>query len=266
MVIVAAVQMKIARRAVEANLHRASELIAQARAEGAQLVCLPEMWTTGFDWTWNAEAAPDQHATASRFQELARNHGVWLNGSILLPDDQGRPANTSLLISPEGTIACAYRKAHLFGLFQEQKHITAGNALGHAETPIGHVGLAICYDLRFPELFRSYALQGVDIQLLPSAFPHPRQEHWRILLRARAIENQTFVIATNQVGTEEFGPDDTATYFGTSCIIDPWGRVLAEAVESEDQVIVAKLDLDEVARVRARMPVLSDRRPDLYRL
>ncbi len=141
-----------------------------------------------------------------------------------------------------------------------------GNALCTVQTPWGLAGLSICYDIRFPELFRTYALKGVKIQFSPMAFPYPRLPHWKILVRARAIENQMFMLGANQVGPEDFGPDGVATYFGSSCIIDPWGETVAEAGEQEETLITATIDTEKVDEIRNKMKVLRDRRPDLYEL
>jgi len=134
------------------------------------------------------------------------------------------------------------------------------------DTPWGPVGLSICYDIRFPELFRTYALQGARMALSPIAFPHPRLDHWRILVRARAIENQMFLVGVNRVGSEDFGSDGTVTFFGNSVIIDPWGRTVVEAGETEETLLTASIDLQQAEEVRSRMRVLGDRRPELYRL
>jgi predicted amidohydrolase len=233
---IAIVQMRVRRADPEANLARADAMVEEAARGGARLVCLPEMWTTGFDWDWIARNAGTQKPVIAGAGEIARRRGVWLNGSMLDVNSQGRPVNRSVLFSPEGTIAASYCKVHLFGLFREQHHLDAGDALAVAHTPLGIMGLSVCYDLRFPELFRAYALRGVQLQLLPAAFPQPRREHWRILIRARAIENQCFVAATNQVGAED-------------C----------------EEVITATVDVEEVGRVRSKMTVLQDRRPEVYR-
>jgi predicted amidohydrolase len=144
--------------------------------------------------------------------------------------------------------------------------MTPGDCLTIAETPWGRIGLSICYDLRFPELFRTYALHGARAVLSPSAFPYPRISHWKVLVRARAIENQMYVIGVNQVGSEDFGADGSVTYFGDSCIIDPWGDKVVEAGETSEELLTASIDLDEADEIRHRMTILSDRRPDLYDL
>ena len=260
------VQMSVVPANPAANLKKAEGFVAAAAAKKSDLVCLPEMWTTGFDWAYNERAAAGQEATIERVADMARRHKVWLNGSMLAADESGRPANTSILFAPDGRKAGIYRKTHLFSLLHEEKHMAAGNTLCLAETPWGPVGLSVCYDIRFPELFRTYALQGAMIVLSPMAFPRPRIEHWKVLVRARAIENQLFMVGTNRVGSETIGDDGTVTYFGDSVIVDPWGETVVEAGETNEELLTAVLDLDKVGEIRAKMSVLKDRRPDLYRL
>jgi predicted amidohydrolase len=143
----------------------------------------------------------------------------------------------------------------------EGKYLQSGDALGIFEMPWGKGALAICYDLRFPELFRRYALDGAGVVLLPSEWPTPRIEHWRTLIKARAIENQCFVLACNRVGA-----DRANTFGGRSAAIDPWGKVLAEGNDTTPDLLVATLDLDLIEQARSFLPVFADRRPDVYGL
>jgi omega-amidase len=212
----------------EANLAKGESLVAEAAKREGGLVCFPEMWTTGFNWEYNRRTAAAHAGTAERVADMARRHGVWINGTMPELDAGGRVANSSVLHGPDGMRAGVYRKAHLFSFMGEDRHMAPGNALCLAGTPWGGTGLAVCYDMRFPELFRTYALKGAKLTLLPSAFPHPRLEHWKVLVRARAIENQMFIAAINQVGTERLD-DGAVAYFGHSMIVDPWGVVVAEA-------------------------------------
>jgi len=161
--------------------------------------------------------------------------------------------------------AARYDKAHLFSYVNEDRYMEPGEMLVHHEAPWGHVGCAICYDVRFPEVFRTYALQGVELVFCPAAFPHPRLEHWRTLLRARAIENQLFIVATNQVGHESFGIANRLEYFGHSLVVDPWGEILVEGPE-EETLLSTAIDLRKASEIRAKMTILNDRRPGLYKL
>lgn len=259
-------QMSVAPTDPDANLAKGEKLIAEAARRGSELVCFPEMWTTGFQWEANERMAREHEAVIDRVAGFAARYGLWVNGSTLALDEEGRVSNTSLLFSPAGERAAAYRKTHLFTYFHEDRHVAAGKRLAVAGTPWGPTGFAVCYDLRFPELFRTCALKGAKAVLLPSAWPYPRLEHWKILVRARAIENQLFMICTNQVGSESFGEQGSVTYFGDSSIIDPWGRTVAEATETDETLLTATLDLDAVDETRDKMRVLQDRRPELYDL
>jgi len=261
---VALAQMKVARANPEDNLKKAEILIAEAKRRETDLVCFPEMWTTGFDWVANQQIAASQEKIVDRVADLARRYEIWINGSMLALNEEGKPSNTSILFNPNGERAGVYRKTHLFTMFHEEEHMAAGNSLCAVQTPWGMIGLSVCYDIRFPELFRSYALKGVKIQLNPMAFPYPRLQHWKILVRARAVENQMFMIGTNQIGSEDFGPDGVVTYFGDSVIIDPWGETVLEANEKDESLLIATIDIDKVDQVRSKMRVLRDRRPDLY--
>ena len=165
-----------------------------------------------------------------------------------------------ILFNPRGESAGLYRKIHLFGVMDEDQYLAAGHHLTTAETPWGLTSLAICYDLRFPELFRSYALQGAQLVLLPAEWPHPRLVHWQTLLRARAIENQLYMIAVNRVGSD--GKHD---YFGRSAIIGPWGDTIIEGGEQE-LLMTATIETEAVATIREKIPVFKDRRPELYQL
>ena len=258
--------MSVVRADPDANLRKTETLVAEAKRLGTDLICFPEMWTTGFDWDANQRLAANQEQTINRIADMARRHEIWINGSLLALNEERKPSNTSILFNANGELAGIYRKTHLFTMLHEEEHMAAGNSLCTVQSPWGMVGLSVCYDIRFPELFRAYALKGVKIQLNPMAFPYPRLQHWKILVRARAIENQMFMIGTNQVGSEDFGSDGIATYFGDSSIIDPWGETLVEADEKQESLLNGTIDVDKVDQVRSRMKVLQDRRPDLYEI
>jgi predicted amidohydrolase len=243
-----------------ANLQKAAALTAEAARRGSDLIVFPEMWTTGFDWSNTPKLAAEQEVVIAAIGNLAKQHHIWLNGSMLALNEQGRPTNTSILFDPQGQPAGLYHKIHLFGLMAEDKYLAPGQHLTTVETAWGQSGLAICYDLRFAEMFRTYALSGVNMVYLPAEWPHPRLAHWQTLLRARAIENQMFMIGVNRVGS-----DGTNNYFGHSAIIDPWGQPVIEGGESE-LLLTAAIETDLVAEVRQRIPVFKDRRPELYRL
>lgn len=253
-------QMDIALGDPAANLRKAEAWIAEAARRGSDLIVFPEMWTTGCDWPNTEKLAPQQGEVLAEIAALAKKHNIWLNGSMLALDETGKPTNTSILFDPNGQQAGLYRKIHLFGLMEEDKYLAPGQHLTTVETAWGQGGLAICYDLRFAEMFRTYALSGVNMVYLPAEWPHPRLSHWQTLLRARAIENQMFMIGVNRVGS-----DGTHNFFGHSAIIDPWGNTVVEGGESE-LLLTATVETDLVVEVRAKIPVLKDRRPELYRL
>jgi predicted amidohydrolase len=242
----------------QANLAAVAPLVEKAARRGSQLLLLPELWTTGYILERAHELAETLDGpTARQLQTWAVAYRLWIVGSLLLRDADG-VANAAPLFGPEGQILGPYRKIHRFGPMAEDRWLSAGHTPGLFDLPWGLTGLAICYDLRFPELFRHYALAGARLILIPSEWPHPRLAHWRTLLRARAIENQCFVAACNRVGTT-----GTASFFGASAVIDPWGETLVEAGEVETLLTVT-IDTTLVDEVRRRIPVFEDRRPELY--
>jgi len=249
-----------------ANLERARELVKEAAERGATLVVLPEV----FAWRGlrSAEAGvptPIPGPVSDFLCGLAAELRITLVGGSFLErgDDVERSHNTSLLIDPAGTIRGVYRKVHLFDVdlpgqvtVRESDGRIPGADVVTATTDLGTIGLSICYDLRFPELFRRLAVAGATTITIPAAFTaYTGAAHWEPLLRARAIENQVYVIAPNQTGTSPHGFPD----YGHSMIIDPWGTIVARAGDGEG-VITAEIDADLVARVRREMPCLRHAR------
>jgi len=252
------------------NLERAEALVREAAGAGAELVALPEKWSLlagGDELLAGAETLDGTAVTAAR--SWARELGIALcAGSVAerLPDSGDRVANTSLLIDPEGNVVARYRKLHMFDVdvggvaYRESATERPGEEIADGEAGGWKVGLTVCYDLRFPELFRILALRGATLITVPSAFTAATGEpHWEPLLRARAIENQLFVLAPNQHGTAPPHYDS----WGHSLIADPWGRVIASHDRGEG-IAVAELDLAELERVRRELPSLGNRRPDAY--
>ena len=249
-----------------ANLRTATCLVEQAASRGAALVVLPELFNCLGRFTevlQQAETVPGETSTA--MSELARRLRITLvAGSIAERDPvSGKALNTSLLFGPDGAPLATYRKIHLFEIglpgtvtVTESQWLAPGCDIVNCSTPLGRLGQAICYDLRFPELFREQAAAGMDLLALPSAFTHATgSAHWEILLRARAIENQVFVIAANQSGSH---PGNISTY-GHSTIIDPWGDVLAVLSEEEEGIALAEIDFARLHEVRTRLPALKNR-------
>lgn len=255
--VVSIAQMPVAANDPERNLETAARAVGEGARRGSQLVVLPELWTTGVALRESTEGnVPDRLDAVAAMRDLASANHVAVAGSALLRDGD-HFHNTLLLIDAHGETLAAYQKLHPFTVMDEQVYVTPGEQVVVGETPWGRTGLAICYDLRFPELFRRLAERGAELVLLPAQWPYPRLEHWSVLTRARAIENQCVVVAANAAGTQ--GP---YTFCGHSAVYDPWGVALAQAGD-EETVLTATIDLDEVARVRERFPALKDRRADI---
>ncbi len=244
----------------EENLQQATAYAAEAAQQGSQLLLLPELWGSGYALERAAElSAPLGEGLFAQSALLARRYHLAIGGSLLERTPQGI-YNTFALYDAEGTLLTAYRKIHRFGLMEEDRYLQAGEAPKIAKTPWGQAGLAVCYDLRFPELFRTYALEDVTLMLLVAEWPLARLTHWRTLLRARAIENQCFVAAVNRVGESK-----GETFGGHSVVLTPWGESLVEG-DTTSTLLTAELDLREVASARQRLPALQDRRPQAYHL
>ncbi|HSS04366.1 MAG TPA: carbon-nitrogen hydrolase family protein [Solirubrobacterales bacterium] len=250
------------------NLATAERLVRAAATDGAELVALPEKWnllSSGEEMAAGAEELDGPSLAAAR--GWARELGVHLLAGSIAELGGEKAFNTSVLIGADGADLAVYRKIHMFDVeaggveYRESEHEQAGEEIVSA--PLGgfELGLTVCYDLRFPELYRILAVRGARLIAVPSAFTAATgRDHWEVLLRARAIENQVFVIAPNQVGE---APPHYSSH-GHSAIVDPWGAVLAEAGDGEGFVI-ADLDLEAQERTREKLPSLANRRPEAYR-
>jgi predicted amidohydrolase len=240
---------------VETRRRRAASLVREQ--EGADLVVLPELWTTGaFAYeVFATEAEPLEGPTYEVMAQAARDAGVWLHaGSVPERDPEGLLYNTSLVFSPSGGLAAAYRKIHRFGFDKgEAVLMGAGRELVTVRLPGTTLGIATCYDLRFPELFRGLVDAGAETLVIPAGWPEPRRSHWTLLAQARAVENQAYVLACGTAGTHAGVPQA-----GHSIVVDPWGEVLGEA-GSEEEVVVVEFDPARVATTRERFPALKDR-------
>ncbi|MDH6143251.1 putative amidohydrolase [Kitasatospora sp. GP30] len=242
----------------EPAAERRARAAALVRAQqGADLVVLPELWALGgfATDTWSAGAEPLDGPTSDAMSAAAAAAGVWLHaGSIVERDPDGPIYNTSLVFSPSGELVHTYRKIHRFGFDSgEAVAMGAGQEIVTAATDFGTLGLATCYDLRFPELFRALLDAGAELLVVPAAWPARRRDHWSLLARARAVEEQAYVLACNTAGTHA-GVEQA----GYSVVVDPWGRVLAEAGAGEE-VLTVEFDPAEVARTRQEFPVHRDR-------
>jgi predicted amidohydrolase len=264
---VALVQLE-ARDDVEANISRATTLAREAAA-GSDLVVLPEyVQYRGTADGWRASARPIPGPTTDPFAAVAREAGCWILAGTRaeVSGDPLRPYNTAVVIDPAGRIAARYRKVHLFDVqvqdgpqTTESAKATAGDGLVAVDLGGTRLGLSVCYDLRFPELYRSLALAGAEVLAVPADFSaRTGRDHWEVLLRARAIENGAWVVAAGSCGP---GGEGAIPAWGHSMVVDPWGGVAAEAGDGE-AILRAELDLDRVAAVRRQIPALANVRPD----
>ena len=254
-----------------ANLASAERLTRAAASDGARLIVLPEKWTAmGADADLRAAAQPLDGPAIEWARALARELQVDLIAGSIVEQVEGQEklANTSVHADPQGELRAVYRKLHMFDVevggraYRESDLEEPGDEIVCSQAADGtELGLSICYDLRFPELYRILAVRGARVIVVPAAFTlATTRDHWETLLRARAIENQAFVVAANQVGAHPGGHRSG----GRSMIVDPWGLVLAQAPDGEAYAI-AELDLERQAQVRAQLPSLANRRPEAYR-
>ena len=252
------------------NLDTADRLVRDAAARGAELIVLPEKWSVlGRAEPMSAAAEALDGRCISWARSIARELGIELVAGSIVERVSGQPksSNTSVHVGPDGELRAVYRKLHMFDVevdgvvYAESATEQPGDEIVVSELQGGTpLGLSICYDVRFPELFRVLAARGAEIVAIPSAFTlATTRDHWEVLVRARAIENQCYVIAPNQIGAHPPGHRSG----GRSLIVDPWGLVLATALDAET-VIVADLDLGLLADVRRRLPSLANRRPEVY--
>lgn len=262
---VGAIQMQ-SRDDKQHNLSRAEALLDVAIERGAKLVALPELFNfCGEPQLLRENAEPIPGPTVNMLCAKAKRSHVYILGGLAESVNRAEKVfNTSVLINPSGRIIAKYRKIHLFDVeiggqivIKETDAFEHGDKLVTAETDYGTVGLTICYDLRFPELYRGLVIKGAEIIFVPSAFMGVTgKDHWEPLLRARAIENQVFIIAPNEIGPI---PGTNMLRYGRSVIIDPWGTVLSQASDTEG-VIIAELDFDYLLRIRRELPSLTHRR------
>lgn len=249
-----------------ACLEKADVLVERAAAAGARLVVLPEKWNgVGEADDLRALAEPlDGGASVEAMADWARRYELWLVGGSITERREGRErlSNTCCVFAPDGSLAAVYRKIHLFDVevggrvYRESEAEEPGDEPVVVDAGGWPVGLSVCYDLRFPELYRVLALEGAELLTVPANFTVATgRDHWHVLLRARAIENQCYVLAAGQVGTS----------YGHSVVVDPWGTVLADAPD-EETVVLADLDRARLRRIRETLPSLANRQPDAYRI
>jgi deaminated glutathione amidase len=270
--IASAIQITAVDGEKDAAIEKMLGLIDLAGSRGSELCVLPELWTgLGFSGPdiYREIAEPIPGPVTELLSEKARKYGMYISGSMYEDAGDGVYYNALPLISPDGNILGNYRKTHLFDApnrtdippgIMESKKVRAGEALEVYGTNVARMGLSVCSDLRFPEVYREMTLKGAEVLICASAFLAPRYDHWEFFLRARAAENQCFVVASGQYGKE---PKSGLGFVGRSMIVDPWGVIIATASDDEG-VVTAHLDLDLVQTVRGRYPLLEQRRPELY--
>ena len=241
----------------ERNFEKVQVFIEQAAKEGCDLILLPELWTGGYDYLKFKTYKKQNQRILEKISVFSKSKKIIIAGSYLIEKD-GKDYN-SLIIHSNGQVLDHYEKLHLFSPMREDEFFTGGDHTTCFSLPWGKTGLAICYDLRFPELFRKYSLAGATVILLSSEWPYSRIDHWQTLLRARAIENQVFIFACNsvgQTGNEIFG--------GCSAIIDPYGNYLVKADSTEECLLKVEIDVGIIDKIRNDLPVFKDRRSDIY--
>jgi deaminated glutathione amidase len=254
----------------ERNLASADRLVRAAAGDGAQLVVLPEKFNVlGTHEHYREGAESLEGPTIAWARETARELGIDLVAGSIVERREGRDklSNTCVHVGPDGEVQAVYRKIHMFDVvvggveYRESESEEAGGEIAVSSLGDGTpLGLTVCYDLRFPELYRILAVRGATVITIPAAFTKVTgQAHWEILIRARAIENQAFVVAADQVGVHPEGKES----YGGSMIVDPWGEVLARAAD-EETFVAADLDFDRQAEVREKLPSLANRVPDAY--
>jgi predicted amidohydrolase len=253
---VAGIQFDIAWEDPTENFRRVAPLAQRAAAEGAELIALPEMFATGFTMR-SVEMAAHANTIHEFMAETAQRHGVWLIGGYAEPGGR-RPANASSVIAPDGREVLHYRKIHPFSLAHEPDHYEAGEGLHTIEISGVRVTPLICYDLRFPELFRAAAM-ATDLFVVTANWPAHRGHAWRTLIAARAIDDQAWLLGVNRVGEVDGYP-----YSGDTSLVDPWGKVVATLADAPG-IVAGEVVAGVVREARSRFRFLDDRRPDLYR-
>jgi predicted amidohydrolase len=250
----ASIQLWIGEEDKSRRIARVESLLDQAR--GAHLVILPEIWNIGyfsFD-LYSKESETVNGETARRMSQKAKEHGFYLHAGSFVEEDHGKLFNTSLLFSPDGKLIARYRKIHLFGFGSEESQILSrGSEVVVVETDLGKIGMCICYDLRFPELFRIMLNKGAELFLVASGWPYPRLEHWLMFNRIRAIENSAYLISSNCAGKSH-----GFQFCGHSMVVSPWGTIVASAGD-EECILQTDIDLSKVSKVRQEFPTLKDR-------
>jgi len=230
--------------------------------ERPDVIVLPELWTTGYSFNNIKDMVSEEGKESANFLgKLSKKYGVWFIGGSVIASTPMGIVNRAQVISPNGELITTYDKVHLFGLMNEDKYFINGKKIILFNLGGITSSCVICYDIRFCELIRTIALSGAKLLFISAEWPHPRLNHWRTLLIARAIENQMYVVACNRAGKS-----GSNTFFGHSMVINPWGEVVDELTEEREDVLIVDIDLSLVDEVRNKIPVFKDRRPETYNL
>ena len=258
---IAVVQMDVAFADPEKNFSQVERFVEEAARVGTEVIVLPEMWNAGYALKeLDRLADVNGERTKETLSRLAKKHQVHIVGGSVATKKNGEFYNTMYVTDLSGRIVSEYDKAHLFKLMDEHKFMSAGEKANVFTLAGVTCGGIICYDLRFPEWMRTHALKGAEVMFIPAQWPKPRIDHWQLLLQARAIENQCYIVAVNRVGE-----DPNNEFNGHSMVIAPWGELLLSG-ESGKGIFYTELDFEEVKRVRKAIPVFEDRRAHLYKL
>jgi len=255
---ISCIQMDVKLGDTSTNLRNAIQKIDEAVQAGAEVVVLPELWTTGYCLDEIEKYTDEQAEVVETFKKIAAQKSVWIVGGSLPIKKEDGIFNELVIINPTGELIKTYDKVHLFQLMNEHKYLQAGTSDAFFEIEGYKAAGFVCYDLRFPEWMRAHAIGGANLLFFVAQWPIQRIQHWEILLKARAIENQCFVVACNRVGK-----DTDNTFGGNSLIIDPWGEVLAKG-GLEEEILTAQIDLEKVQEIRNTIPIFEDRKIDLY--
>lgn len=254
---IALYQYAMKRGWIDENVAQVHAVVAQAAEAGVDLLLLPEFWAIGWDLSRVGAMADAPHqGVFAQMSAWAKQYGIGIGGTHPCRID-GSIRNRFTLWGPDSALLADYDKMHLFSLMDEHRYVAPGQSITLAETPWGRLGLAVCFDLRFPELFRQLALKGAELILVPAYWPSPRLDHWRLLLKARAVENQCFIAGVNRATS------DGRAIFGHSAIIGPDGRVVTEA-GTDEMLLIADIDIKTVAASRQDFPAMAGRRHGEY--